>query len=683
MTQKTEKKAVSRRDFLLAGGGVVAGAAGGYALTQFIAPKPPAPPSAFADVMTKRGLTQQDATAALETYQPSGKYDEFYMFSSSGQAGQVFVIGVPSMRLLRVIPVFTKDSYQGYGFGQVDIEKMLADGSNGMRALSWGDTHHPEISRTNAEFDGEWLFINDKCNGRIAVVSLKDFKTKQIVKVPNMITNHCGEFATPNTEYLMCISQFPAPWEMGYVPGQTYVPFDEKNYADNFRGVMAFIAFDRAKGRFDLSKSFEIELPPYCQDLGVVGWAKADGWAFCNSFNTELAIGGDMEGRPPLETGASQNDFDFLHIVNWKKAESLVQAGKGMEMNGITVIHLDMAVAEGVLYFAPEPKSPHGCDLSPGGEYVIVSGKLAPVTTAYNIDKIKAAISAGNFERKDRYGVPVLPFDAVKEAQVEVGLGPLHTEFDDKGNAYTSLFIDSAVAKWTLGPPYNSASNAWKVVDKIPVQYNIGHLATTESNSPKPKGKYLVSLSKWSSDRFMPHGTYYDKNLQLIDISGEKMQLLYDLPIGNGEPHYAKIISAEKIKPLSLYPIGTNAETFSADPTATDSGKESVKRYQGSDGAWVTEVWGTLIRSHYTPDTIRVKQGDKVIIHWTNVETTPNASHGFALSEHNIEVSTDPGEVATVEFIADKPGDFPWYCADFCSPLHLEMMGWLIVEPKG
>ncbi|HIQ12834.1 MAG TPA: cytochrome C, partial [Thermoprotei archaeon] len=373
-------------------------------------------------------------------------------------------------------------------------------------------------------------------------------------------------------------------------------------------------------------------------------------------------------------------DFDYLHIILWKKAEEVIRQGKYKELNGIKVISLETAINEGILYFTPEPKSPHGADIAPRGDYIAVAGKLEPVATVYSADKIWEAIEKKDYEGRDVYGVPILRFDTVKVAQVELGLGPLHTEFDDKGYAYTSLFIDNKIAKWTLGPPYFEGDEAWKVVDKVDIHYNIGHLAAPESNSPSPKGKYVVALNKWSIDRFPILGPLKPQNFQVIDISGEKMKVLIDYPIGIGEPHYAKIIDINKIKALEVYPVGTDPITFNKHPHAINKGEERIERTT-IDGKPATIVYATLIRSTITPDIIRVKQGDIVRIYATNVETTPDATHGFSICEYNINASLEPGETATIEFVADKPGVYAFYCSEFCSPLHLEMAGWLIVEP--
>ncbi|MFN3928856.1 MAG: Sec-dependent nitrous-oxide reductase [Thermoflexus sp.] len=624
-------------------------------------------------VIKERGLAPEDIVAALKTYVPGGKYDEYIMFSSGGHSGQVLVIGIPSMRLLKVIGVFTPEPWQGYGFGERGTLEVLEGGFARGKPILWGDTHHPALSETNGEYDGQFLFINDKANARLAVIDLRDFETKQIVKNPNAISDHGGGFVTPNTEYVVEGPQYAAPM------GWEYAPLDQ--YKDKYRGMLTFWAFDRAKGRVDPDRSFQIELPPYWQDLCDAGKKVSEGWVFCNSINTEMATGGIEQGNPPFEAGTAKNEMDYLHIINWKKAEELVRAGKYEVINGMKVIRLQTAAQEGVLFFAPEPKSPHGVDVAPGGEYIVVGGKLDPHVTIYSFEKIQKAIAAGNFER-DPFGVPVLKFEDVKEAQVELGLGPLHTVFDDKGYAYTSLFLDSAVAKWSLGGPYRKDGvEPWKLVEKLPVHYNIGHIAAPEGDTVSPDGKYVVALNKWSVDRFAPVGPLHPQNFQLIDISGGKMRLLYDMPIGIGEPHYAQIIKADKLKPFLVYPeIGWNAVKMAKDPNATEAGRERVEvREEG--GRRVVEIWMTAIRSHFNPERVQVKKGDRVIWHITNIERARDATHGFALGGYNINLSLEPGETATIEFDADQSGTFPFYCTEFCSALHLEMMGYFLVEP--
>jgi nitrous-oxide reductase len=585
-----------------------------------------------------RGLTPEDAARALKTFVPPGGRDEYMLFASGGHSGQVHVIGVPSMRLLKTIAVFTPEPWQGYGYGADWSEAALNGESNPDPGehLRWGDSHHPALSETDGKYDGRWLYINDRAHGRIGMVDLGDFRTKQVLHVPNLQTSHGGIFATPDTRYVHISSKVPALKAWNAAKGQRVTVDDHLNrYADIYRGYSTFIRVDQATGRMNLKESFQIELPPYTQDLADAGKGASYGYAFINSYNVEMATGGMAHGRPPLEVGASALDFDYLHIINWKKAEDVVAAGKFTEINGIRVISLETAVAEGLLFLAPEPRSPHGVDIAPKGDYITVSGKLDPHATVYGFDRIQKAIEAKTFEGKDRYGIPILQFDAVVAGKVELGAGPLHTQYDGQGNAYTSLYLESAVAKWTLGEPYHPADQAFKVVDKVSIHYNIGHLATAQGDTMDPHGKYLIAMNKWSIDRHSNVGPLHPQNFQLIDISGPKMELIAD---------------------------------------------EKEARIVHRPG--VVEVWMNVVRSHFTPDIVNAKVGDKVIVHLTNVEQTPDATHGFAVPMKNVMVSLDPGETTTVEFTVDKPGSFSFYCTEFCSALHLEMQGWLIVEPK-
>lgn len=618
-------------------------------------------------VANARGLTPQDIRAALKTYVPSGKMDEYYLFSSGGQSGNVVVIGVPSMRILKNIAVFTPEAWQGYGYGEVGTEAVLDAGNVDGVKIRMGDTHHPALSETAGEYDGQFLFINDKASARVAVIDLRDFETKQIVKDPNLISNHGSSFVPPNTEYLIQTSQYATPlgWE--------YAPISE--YKEKYRGLITLFKFDREKGRIDMDKSFSIEIPPYWQDLCDAGKLVSEGWAFCNSFNTEMATGGVESGNPPFEAGVSQRDTDYLHIFNWKKAAEVAeQPGKTEVINGIRVIRIPTAVEEGILYLAPEPKSPHGVDVTPDGKYLTVAGKLDPHVTIYAFDKIMQAIKAKNWTT-DEFGIPVLDFDAVMLAQVELGLGPLHTQYDDKGNAYTSLFLDSAVAKWSLG---GDDPAGYKLLEKLPVQYNIGHISAAEGDTVSPDGQYLVALNKWAVDRFLPVGPLKPQNEQLLDISGDKMNVLYDMPMGIGEPHYAQMIKADKIKAWEVYPqVGWDPLTQVPSEFAVKAGEERIER----DGKNVT-IYMTSIRSHLTPEHVTLKQGDNVTWHITNIETAPDATHGFDIGGQNISLSIEPGETATFQFVAQNSGTYAYYCTEFCSALHLEMMGYMMVAPE-
>ena len=406
-----------------------------------------------------------------------------------------------------------------------------------------------------------------------------------------------------------------------------------------------------------------------------MGKGVSHGWVFINTFNSEMATPGALEGKPPMEVAASQKEMDLLHVIHWKKAEQLLAAGTIQTKNikGMRVIMMDEAVKQGILYNIPEPKSPHGSDVSPDGRFIVVSGKLDPHVTIFSFDKIMKAIEAKNFEGKDAFGIPILKFNAVVEAQVELGLGPLHSEFDDKGYAYTSMFLDSAIVKWSLDKPAGG-EKPWSLLDSLSVHYNTGHLCVAGGDTSKPNGKYLVSLNKWSLDRALPVGPLHPQNLQLIDITGPKMKLLSDTPVV-GEPHYAVMAKAEIFKPWTVYPeIGYNPLTRTKSKFATDPGKERIER-KGKD----VHVYMTVIRSRFIPDRIDLKQGDNVHLHITNLDRAEDATHGFALSSHNINLSIDPAASADVDFVADRSGVFPFYCSEFCSALHMEMMGYMTV----
>ncbi len=629
-------------------------------------PAPTAAPAAGGDlqaVMTARGLTDTDVLAAAKTYTPTGKLDEYVIFASGGQMGGLIAIGVPSMRILKYIAVFEPEPWQGYGYGGLS-DKVLAGGDQGGKEITWGDVHHPNLSETDGNYDGQYIFVNDKANARIAVVDLADFQTKQIIANPLIMSDHGGSFVTPNTDYVVESSQYATPL------GGTYAPLSE--YNDKYRGAAMFWKFDRAAGRIDASKSWAVELPPYMQDLADAGKGPSDGYVFIGSWNTERASGSGGEGKPFLESGASQNDMDYLHIIDWKKGEKLIADGKFTVINGVKVISLADAAKEHVLTLVGEPKSPHGADVTPDGKAIVVGGKLDTHTTIFEFSKIKEEIEKGEFASKDAYGVDVLDFQKSLRGQKEIGLGPLHTVFGDKGDAYTSVFLDSTVVKWN----YNDLNVP---SESLSVNYNIGHITAAEGDTMSPDGHYVVAMNKMAQDRFQPVGPLLPQNFQLIDISGATMQLLYDLPIPLGEPHYAQMIKADKLKPIPAYiPSGTNPYTGQKDPGAVASGEERIERHGNKVDVYMSEI-----RSHITPDFIDVNQGDEVTLHITSLEQAYDQTHGFTIDMYNVNLSMEPGKYDEITFTADRAGVFPYYCTEFCSALHLEMEGYMLVKPKG
>jgi nitrous-oxide reductase len=288
-------------------------------------------------VMKRRGLTQQDILAAAKTYTPTGGRDEFIAFASGGQSGHLIVYGVPSMRILKYVAVFTPEPWQGYGFDD-ESKAVLAQGRINGKDITFGDVHHPALSETNGDYDGQFLFVNDKSNPRVAVIDLHDFETKQIVVNPVFQNEHGGTFVSENTEYVIEPAQLAAPL------GGEYAPLEQFN--EKYRGGVTYWKFNREAGRIEPENSFSIELPPYSQDLSDFGKLASSGWSFTNSFCSERYVGGIERGRPPFEAGCSAKDTDYLHVINWRKAVEVAAAGKVKKINGHPVIMMDTAIKE-------------------------------------------------------------------------------------------------------------------------------------------------------------------------------------------------------------------------------------------------------------------------------------------------------------------------------------------------
>ena len=586
------------------------------------------------------------ATAARATYVAPGNLDEYYLFYSGGHSGQVYVAGVPSMRHISTIPVFAPYPATGYGFDEAS-RRMLG-------GFTWGDVHHPAPSRTNGDYDGRWLFVNDNANNRVARIDLRDFKTRQILgPIPNSSGNHGSSFTTVNTEYALVASRFSIP-----IPKGTYVPLSR--YATDYHGVVSGIKVDSASGNMTLD--WQIVTPPFNWDLASTGREISADWAVWSCYNAERAGGGR------LEVTASQRDRDYMAFVNWRRAAEAARAGRGQMVGGVRV--LNPRDVPGLMYLIPLAKSPHGADFSPDGRYVVGSGKLAPFTTVYDFQKFLGAVQANDTVGNED-GIPVLRYESVRVAEVPVGLGPLHTQFDDQGYAYTSLFVESAIAKWRLGP-FDGHDSAL-VVAKIPVHYNVGHLVTAHGDARHPQGRYLVSLNKLSHGRHLSVGPSQPESSQLIDISGSGLTMLYEA-YTEPEPHYAILMNANIVHPIEVYPQAENR-----DPNAIWAASDARIQRSGS----VVNVRMLAVRSYFAPSEIEVNQGDSVIVHITNSEQSTDMLHGWGLAEHNINVVVDPGETKTVAFRASRPGVFPFYCTNFCSAMHQEMQGYLLVRPRG
>ena len=612
-----------------------------------------------------------EGDAAQKVYVAPGKYDEFYDFVSGGFNGQVSVYGIPSGRLFRIIPVFSQFPESGWGYSEET--KPMLNTSHGF--IPWDDAHHISLSTTNGEHDGRWLFINANNTPRIARINLSTFRTEEIIEIPNSSGNHSSPFLTENSEYAVAGTRFSFPMD----DDNSNPDVSISSYKQNFKGTVSFVKIDKESGR--MSMGFQILLPGIDFDLSASGHGPSGDWCFFSCYNTEQA-------HTLLEVNASQKDKDFIMAVNWKKCEEYVNAGKGKKtkvryahnvyddkVHGSTstiekeVIMLDPKEMNDIVYFMPCPKSPHGCDVDPTGEYICGSGKLAAVIPVFSFDKIQKAIAAKDYE-SEYEGIPVLKYESVLHGEVKKpGLGPLHTQFDANGFAYTSFFVSSEIVKWNV--------KTLEVVDRVPSYYSIGHLSVPGGPTRKPWGKYVIAYNKITKDRYLPTGPELCQSAQLYDISGDKMKLLLDFPTV-GEPHYAEAIPASLITPKSVkfFKIEDNNHPYVA------KGEKEAKVFREGNKVHLNI---TAIRSHFVPDNIEgVKLGDEVYFHLTNLEQDWDVPHGFAVKgANNAEILVMPGETCTLKWIPDRVGVFPIYCTDFCSALHQEMQGYVRVSKPG
>ncbi len=623
----------------------------------------------FAACKPKNLTSAVTGDAASKAYVAPGQYDEFYNFVSGGFSGQMAAYGLPSGRLLRVIPVFSVDPEKGWGYSEET--KPMLNTSHGF--VPWDDLHHPELSQTNGEVDGKWLFGNANNTPRVARIDLRTFRTAEIIELPNSAGNHSSPFITENTEYVVAGTRFSVPADNvnGDVPINTY--------KENFKGHLSFISVDKESG--DMNLAFQIQCPGVNFDLSHAGKGPSHGWFFFSCYNTEQA-------NTLLEVNASQKDKDFIMAVNWKKAEEYIAAGKGKKVpvryaNNIwdekthtakseimkEVLVLDSKELNDICYMMPCPKSPHGCDVDPTGEYIVGSGKLAALIPVFSFTKMQQAIANKDFDGVYE-GINVIKYEAALYGEVQKpGLGPLHTEFDGNGNAYTSFFVSSEVVKWNI--------KELKVLDRVPTFYSVGHLCVPGGDSKKPFGKYMIAYNKITKDRYLPTGPELSQSAQLFDISGDKMQLILDFPT-IGEPHYAQAAPAGLITPnqVKIFKIEENQH-----PYVAKGEKEAKVVREGNK----VHVYMTSIRSHFAPDNIEgVKLGDEVYFHVTNLEQDWDVPHGFAVKgAANAELLIMPGETTTLKWVPDRVGMFPMYCTDFCSALHQEMQGYIRVSPAG
>ncbi|AZH25955.1 nitrous-oxide reductase [Haloplanus aerogenes] len=575
---------------------------------------------------------------------PPGEHDDYYGFWSGGHSGEVRVVGIPSMRELRRIPVFQKDGAVGYGHDEQTKEVLREGGDVGSVAgHEWGDTHHPILSESGGDYDGRYLWINDKVSGRLARINLKYFETDAITDIPNMQACHGCSVQSPDTKYVYGVGEFRVP-----VPNDgTTDPDDADSYWSVFAALdpesMEVVWQVRVSGNLDNADS-----------------DKEGNWAFATGYNKEEAFEID---------GMTHDDRDNLKAFDIEAIEAALDAGEAEEINGVPVLdgRQDSPLTSGsdpIVHYIPTPKGPHGCDVEPSGTYVTASGKLSPTVTMVEIDKIK--------EVDD-------PEDAIV-GQPRVGMGPLHTTWDGRGHGYTTLFIDSQIAKWDIEQAVEAEKGSEEpVVGTIDVHYNPGHLQAVEAETTDPAGDWLVTLNKLSKDRFISVGPIHPDNDQLIAIGEDAetetggMELVADHPV-HPEPHDCVFASRDKISPNNIW----DREDYEGEKEYVTEDNSRVER----TGDRSVEVYTSVKRSEYGLRDFTVKEGDEVTITVTNIESSRDIIHGLAIPQYAINLSIAPQDTRKVTFTADEPGIYWAYCTYFCSALHLEMRSRMIVEPR-